>query len=504
MSTKATANEIRDRVVARIQAHRLTDDHAAIRADLDRLMAYAHKVYAAAIPMLSVELQGFTADILAAWDMTVIQAMGEQDHAWACHEAAQSCLGMRKALAECRIQELRPELQLCHLVLESPWSVALEMAVEQARQAAVLSKLHPGITSIYGDYAILDECEPGDVDAAAVRAAVRAAREGCYGMMVDGGSVEIGNTQGGQQLDITTAFCAAGEAAIERIVKADHAKIPVTRTTMSAEPTEVAAAWQAMAREHGGRVVTAREVALSVERLRALEDYAPPAPSRPGIVLVLTGPSGAGKTSILEGLLAADGSIRRSVSATTREARFGEVEGRDYRFMADKAFDELDARGGLLERVCLHGSRYGIPRAPVEGSVRMGHDIVIVSDIQGYRAIKAAFPTDTLGICVLPPCVDDLKQRLLSRGDKPESVTRRMASARVEMDARDELEACVVNDSLPGALMNVLAILEERRDPAELTGGRVPLGSDQECLELVGEPGLLTADKHAGELEMAA
>ena len=208
------ANEVRDRIIGRIHAYRMSDDHSVMRPDLDKLLRYARKLYQAAIPTLTADLKVRTTDILESWDMSVIESMDDMDHAWACNTAAETCIGMRKALSASGQTELRPELQLCHIALVAPWSVALEMAVEQAREAAALSISHPGITGIYGDYATLDICQPGDVEAAAVRAAMRSAREGCYGLMENGGSVEISNTQDGQQLDITTAFCAAGEAAI--------------------------------------------------------------------------------------------------------------------------------------------------------------------------------------------------------------------------------------------------------------------------------------------------
>ena len=110
----------------------------------------------------------------------------------------------------------------------------------------------------------------------------------------------------------------------------------------------------------------------------------------------------------------------------------------------------------------------------------------------------------SLGVCVLPPCVEDLEKRLLARGDKAVSLAKRMATVSAEMDARDEFDNQVVNANLFKALMEVLAILEERRDLAELMGGVATKRLDMEREDHGGGPGLLTVDQHAGELEMAA
>ncbi len=171
---------------------------------------------------------------------------------------------------------------------------------------------------------------------------------------------------------------------------------------------------------------------------------------RRGRLIVLAGPSGVGKTSVVAGLRAALPELYFSVSATTRDARAGEVDGRDYRFVGPKGFDELIARGELLEWAEIHGGlqRSGTPRAPVEEALDAGRPVLVEVDLQGARAVKAAMP-EAVTVFLAPPTFDELVRRLRTRGTETDAqFTRRIETAREEMASRHEFDAVVVNDDL--------------------------------------------------------
>jgi guanylate kinase len=190
----------------------------------------------------------------------------------------------------------------------------------------------------------------------------------------------------------------------------------------------------------------------------------PEGSARRGVCLVLAGPSGAGKTSVAQQLLASDPGLRRSISATTRAPRTGEVDGRDYYFCSQAEFDALVASGGMLEHATVFGRSYGIPRAPVEAALSKGQDVVFVIDWQGHRSLRAALPGDVVGVFLMPPSFDELEARLRARGDKDEDVARRMAEARSEASHRDEFDHVVINDDLDVATEAVRAVLQDARE----------------------------------------
>lgn len=175
-----------------------------------------------------------------------------------------------------------------------------------------------------------------------------------------------------------------------------------------------------------------------------------PHDARRGRLIVLAGPSGVGKSSVVDGLRAAVPDLYFSVSATTRAPRSGEVDGRDYRFVSPAGFDELVARGELLEWAEIHGGlhRSGTPRAPVEQALDAGCSVLVEVDLQGARAVKAAMP-DAVTVFLAPPSLDELTRRLRSRGTESDAdLARRMRTAQEEMAARDEFDVVVINDDL--------------------------------------------------------
>jgi guanylate kinase len=175
-----------------------------------------------------------------------------------------------------------------------------------------------------------------------------------------------------------------------------------------------------------------------------------PHDARRGRLIVLAGPSGVGKSSVVDGLRAAVPDLYFSISATTRAPRMGEVDGRDYHFVDPAGFDELIARGELLEWAEIHGGlhRSGTPRAPIEQALAAGCSVLVEVDLQGARAVKAAMP-DAVAVFLAPPSFDELARRLRSRGTETDAqLARRLRTAQEEMAARDEFDVVVINDDL--------------------------------------------------------
>ncbi|MBO0877120.1 MAG: guanylate kinase [Pseudonocardia sp.] len=167
-----------------------------------------------------------------------------------------------------------------------------------------------------------------------------------------------------------------------------------------------------------------------------------------GRLVVLAGPSGVGKSTVVAALRRELPQLYFSVSATTREARPGEVEGRDYHFVDDAEFDRMIASGALLEWAEIHGGmhRSGTPTRQVDEHLAAGDPVLVEVDLAGARAIKAARP-DAVTVFLAPPSWDDLVQRLSGRGtDPPAAVRRRLQTAREELAASGEFDVSVVND----------------------------------------------------------
>jgi guanylate kinase len=186
---------------------------------------------------------------------------------------------------------------------------------------------------------------------------------------------------------------------------------------------------------------------------------------RRGVCLVLSAPSGAGKTAIADALLASEPDLRRSVSVTTRAARPGEIDGTHYHFRDQAEFDRMVAAGDLLEWARVLGHHcYGTPRSPVEQALRDGKDVVFDIDWQGHRQLYAALPHDVVGVFVLPPSLATLESRLHARsGDSAAEIARRMGLAHDEISHWGQFDYVVVNDDLARAVEAVRAILHGTR-----------------------------------------
>jgi guanylate kinase len=181
---------------------------------------------------------------------------------------------------------------------------------------------------------------------------------------------------------------------------------------------------------------------------------------RRGLMLVLSSPSGAGKTTISRRLLAEDDNLGMSVSVTTRPMRPGEVADVDYRFVDRRAFDGMVARGELIEHAHVFGHDYGTPRAPVEAALAEGRDMLFDIDWQGAQQLSEAMGEDVVKVFILPPSTPELARRLKERAQDPPQVVRdRMARAAGEMTHWPEYDYVVVNRNIDRAVAEVSAIL---------------------------------------------
>lgn len=191
---------------------------------------------------------------------------------------------------------------------------------------------------------------------------------------------------------------------------------------------------------------------------------AEPLIKRRGLLLVLSSPSGAGKTTISRKLFEEDGHLGMSVSVTTRARRPGEIDGQHYHFITRATFDDMVAKGELLEHATVFENSYGTPRAPVMQTLEAGGDIISDVDWQGTQQLKQNLPDDVVAIFVLPPSVEALKQRLQTRAqDSAEVVQARMAKSSDEMSHWPEYDYVIVNDDLDESVRQVHAILDAER-----------------------------------------
>jgi guanylate kinase len=182
--------------------------------------------------------------------------------------------------------------------------------------------------------------------------------------------------------------------------------------------------------------------------------------ARRGLMLVLSSPSGAGKTTLSRKLLEADPGVELSVSVTTRKQRPGEIDGRDYHFIDAPRFEAMVKQGELLESEQVFGHRYGTPRAPVEAALANGRDVLFDVDWQGTKQLRETAEHGLVSIFVLPPSISDLEQRLRRRAQDPDDVIRsRMATASDEMSHWYEYDYVVINTDIDRAFKEVQTIL---------------------------------------------
>ena len=186
--------------------------------------------------------------------------------------------------------------------------------------------------------------------------------------------------------------------------------------------------------------------------------------TRRGLMLVLSSPSGAGKTTLSRRLLDSDPDLTMSVSATTRHPRPGEVDGKDYYFLKTEDFGIMRNKGEFLESAKVFDNYYGTPRGPVEEALKAGHDVLFDIDWQGTQQLTENAKGDLVKVFILPPSAHELERRLKARAqDSDEVVGRRMAEASEEISHYSEYEYIIVNDDVDNTFRELQAILHAER-----------------------------------------
>jgi guanylate kinase len=186
--------------------------------------------------------------------------------------------------------------------------------------------------------------------------------------------------------------------------------------------------------------------------------------ARRGLMLVLSSPSGAGKTTLSRLLLRSDRKVELSISVTTRPKRCGEINGRDYHFIDRVRFDDMVARGELLEWAEVFGHRYGTPRQPVTKALQAGRDVLFDIDWQGTQQLREKARTDLVSVFILPPTTNELERRLKRRAqDSKPVIGSRMAKAAGEMSHWPEYDYVIVNRDKRQAFAELRAILAAER-----------------------------------------
>ena len=194
--------------------------------------------------------------------------------------------------------------------------------------------------------------------------------------------------------------------------------------------------------------------------------------ARRGLMLVLSSPSGAGKTTLSRKLLDKDDNVALSVSVTTRKMRPGEKDGRDYLFIARRQFDVMVDNGELLEWAEVFDNYYGTPKKPVLDALATGRDVLFDIDWQGTQKLRERAGADLVSVFVLPPSIPELERRLRARAqDDYETIHRRMAKAADEMSHWAEYDYVVINRDLDQAFADVVTILAAERLKRERQSG---------------------------------
>jgi guanylate kinase len=182
-----------------------------------------------------------------------------------------------------------------------------------------------------------------------------------------------------------------------------------------------------------------------------------------GNLFIVWAPSGAGKSSLIAALLEKDSNVRQSVSFTTRAPREGEIEGKHYHFVTRDVFQKMITLGDFLEHAEVYGNFYGTSKKWIDNARQNGYDVVMAIDWQGAQQIHKIFP-DIVGVFILPPSLEVLRQRLTARGqDSAEVIERRLASAHEDMSHLSEFDYVIINNKFADAVSDLLAIFRSQR-----------------------------------------
>ena len=186
--------------------------------------------------------------------------------------------------------------------------------------------------------------------------------------------------------------------------------------------------------------------------------------SHRGRLFVITAPSGAGKSSLIQAIMKDDASLRLSISYTTRAPRPGEANGREYHFVDDATFVRMEQEGEFLESAQVHGYRYGTSKQVIRDALARGEDLILEIDWQGARQVRSLHP-DCVGIFILPPSVEELERRMRARGQDSEAVIRRrLENAREELTHAEEFKYAIINKDFDIARRELAGILRKERN----------------------------------------
>jgi len=193
-----------------------------------------------------------------------------------------------------------------------------------------------------------------------------------------------------------------------------------------------------------------------------------------GSLFIVCAPSGGGKTSIVNAVLERDPSLKLSVSFTTRAPRPGEQEGIHYHFVDEARFGQLRDEGAFLESALVHGHHYATSRVWLEDEMMRGHDVLLEIDVQGAEQVRKLIP-DAIGIFILPPSWECLRERLVGRGqDAPAVIARRLAAAKIEMRRADEFDYVIINNDFAYAVEDFSAVVRASRLRSTIQRARHP------------------------------
>ena len=182
-----------------------------------------------------------------------------------------------------------------------------------------------------------------------------------------------------------------------------------------------------------------------------------------GRLFVITAPSGAGKTSLIDAVMKADPSLKISVSFTTRKPRPGEKDGVDYHFVDKDTFLAMRSRGEFLESAEVHGNHYGTAKQVILDAVKRGDDLILEIDWQGAQQVRRLYP-DCIGVFILPPSIEELERRMRTRGqDADEVIRRRVQNAREELTHAGEFKYAIINKDFETARRELASIIERER-----------------------------------------